>query len=94
MTPTVRLELAGTLKRRVKDVNIRIPKSTAIRQDLHAGRRAAGPTGAPRLVATEDTDGDADRFWAAALACAAAETQPAVYELHRVNNHAELRGGP
>ena len=90
----LREELAGSLKRRVEDVEIRIPKSTAIRQDLHAVRRAAGPTGAPRLVATEDTDGHADRFWAAALACGAAETEPAVYELHRVNNHADLRGRP
>ena len=56
MTPAVRLELAGSLKRRVEDVEIRIPKSTAVRQDLHAVRRAAGPTGAPRLVATDDTD--------------------------------------
>ncbi len=47
MTPAVRLELAGTLKRRVEDIAIRIPVSTAIRQDLHAVRRAAGPTGAP-----------------------------------------------
>ena len=94
MTPAARLELAGALKRRVEDVEIRIPKSAAIRQDLHAVRRAAGPTGAPRLVATEDTDGHADRFWAAALACGAAETEPAVYELHHVNNHADLRGRP
>ena len=45
-------------------------------------------------MATEDTDGHADRFWAAALACAATETQPAVYALHRINNHADLRGMP
>ena len=43
MTPANRLEIAGALKRRVEDVNIRVPKSTAIRQDLHAVRRAAGP---------------------------------------------------
>ena len=68
MTPTARLELAGALKRRVEDVAIRISASTAIRQDLHAVRRAAGPTEALRLVATEDTDGHADRFCAAAAA--------------------------
>ena len=94
MTPAVRLELASSLKRRVEDVEIRIPKSAAIRRDLHAVRRAAGPPRAPRLVATEDTDGHADRFWAAALACAAVETEPAVYDLHRVNNHADRRGRP
>ena len=79
---------------RVEDVKIRILKSTAIRQDLHAVRRAAGPTGAPRLVASDDTDGHADRFWAAALAWRAAELEPAVYALYRVNNHADLRGVP
>ena len=83
MTLAVRLELAGALKRRGEDVNTRIPKSTVIRQDLHAVRRAAGPTGAPRLVATDDTAGRAERFWAAALFCGAAETQPAVYKLHQ-----------
>ena len=94
MTPANRLELAGALKRRVEDTAMRIPQSTAICQDPHAVRRAAGPTGAPRLVASDDTDGHADRFWAAALACAAAETAPVVYGLHRVNNHADLRGQP
>ena len=94
MTPATRLEIAGALKRRVEDIQIRIPKSTAIRQDLHAVRRAAGPTGAPRLVASDDTDGHADRFWAVALACGAAELEPTVYALHRVNNHADLRGVP
>lgn len=94
MTPARRLELAGALKRRVEDVAIRVPESQAVRQDLHAVRRAAGPTGAPRLVADGDTDGHADRFWAAALACGAAETAPAVYELHRVDNRLDLRGRP
>ena len=64
----------------------------AIRQDLHAVRRDR--SGTPRLVATKDTDGHADRLWAAALACGAAETEPAVYELHRIDNHADLRGRP
>ena len=94
MTPAARLELAGALRRRFEDAAIRIPASAAVRQDLHAVRRAAGPTGAPRLVAAGDTDGHADRFWALALACAAAETAPATYALHRVDNHAVRRGAP
>ena len=48
MTPAVRLELVGAFKRRFEDTALRIPKSTAIRQNLHAVRRAAGPTGAHR----------------------------------------------
>ena len=41
-----------------------MPASTAIRQDLHAVRRAAGLAGAPRPMGPEDTDGHAS-FWAA-----------------------------
>ena len=57
MTPTVRLELTGSLKRRVEDVEIQIPKSTAIRQDLHAVRRAAGynPPMSPEAAANADS---------------------------------------
>ena len=66
MTPATRLAIAGALKRRVEDVAIRVPAPTAIRLNLHARRRATGSTGAPRLVATDETDGHADRFWAAA----------------------------
>ena len=90
MTPAARLELAGALKRRVEDVNIRVPKSTAIRHDLHAVRRAAGPTGAPRLVATEDTDGHADR-------CAGlrrGRDRAGGLRLHRIDKHADLRVRP
>ena len=90
MTPVARLELAGALKRRVEDVNIRVPKSTAIRHDLHAVRRAAGPTGAPRLVATEDTDGHADR-------CAGlrrGRDRAGGLRLHRIDKHADLRVRP
>ena len=90
MTPPTRLALAGALKRRCEDVTLRIPAETAVRQDLHAVRKVAGPIGAPRLVASDDENGHADRFWSAALACGGAEIGPAVYDLHRVNNHADL----
>ena len=43
MAPVERLELAGALKRRVEGTALQIPKSTAIRRDLHAVRRATGP---------------------------------------------------
>ena len=44
-------------------------------------------------MATDFTDRHADRFWAAGRACAGAETQPAVYALHRVDNQADLPAG-
>lgn len=91
MTGPARLEVATSLKRRFEDRAVRIPESDAIRRDLRAVKRAAGPTGAPRLVADEvGTDGHADRFWALALACAAAEMTPVVYAFRRVDNHARL----
>ena len=54
---------------------LRIPPDGDLRRDLHAVRAEAGLTGAPRLMAERSgTDGHADRFWALALACAAART--------------------
>ena len=92
MTGPARLEVATALKRRHEDHTIRIPDgSEKIRRDFRSIKRAAGPTSGPRLVADEsDTDGHADRFWACGLACAAAETTPAVYDLRRIDNHARL----
>ena len=91
MTGPQRLELATALKRRHEDRTIRIPVSDLIRNDFRSVKRAGGATGGIRLVADEsDTDGHADRFWAAALACAAAETAPAVYALRRIDNHRDL----
>lgn len=91
MTGPARLEVATSLKRRVEDHALRIPASDAIRRDLRAVKRVAGPTGTPRLVADESgTDGHADRFWALALACATAETTAPRYELHRIDNHKRL----
>jgi len=72
-----RLDLASSLRRRIQDRHIRIPAGQrALRADLHAVKRRASGEGAPRLV-VDDESGEAgshaDRFWAGALACAAAE---------------------
>ena len=95
MTPAMRLELAGSLKRRVEDVNIRVPKSTAIR---HGPARCQAGGGADRGAAAGGHRGHprARRPGSgrAAMACGAAETEPVVYELHRIDNHADLRGRP
>lgn len=69
-----RLDLATALRERVEDRRLRIPADPEVRLDLHSVRAEAGPTGAPRLRADDSGDSHADRFWAAALACAAAAT--------------------
>ena len=71
------LDLATALKTRFEDRTIRIPRGDrALRADLHAVKKMAGPTGHPRLVVDEGGEsaggGHADRFWAAALAAGAA----------------------
>ena len=73
MTGPRRLDIATALRQAVEDRRLRIPADDNLRRDLHAVRAEAGPTGAPRLLAERSgTDGHADRFWALALACAAA----------------------
>ncbi len=75
-----RLDLAAALKEALEDRRLRLPPDEALRRDLHAVRAETGPTGAPRLVADRaGTDGHADRFWALALAVAAAAAPPAEF---------------
>ena len=87
LTGPRRLDLATTLREALEDRRLRLPDDEALRRDLHAVRADTGPTGAPRLVAERSgTDGHADRFWAVALAMAAAATAPACYRLHRLDD--------
>lgn len=83
-SPARKLDMATVLKDRVEDRTLRLPAGDRLlRADLHAVKKQAGATGAPRLVADGDTDGHADRFWAGALAAAAAEQgdyQPFAYK--------------
>ena len=75
MTGPRRLDAATALREAVEDRQLRIPVDADLRRDLHAIRAEAGTTGAPRLLAERSgTDGHADRFWALALASAAART--------------------
>ncbi len=81
-TPARKLDLATALKERMEDRRLRLPPgNVALRQDLHSVQRVAGPSGAPRLVAERTDAGHADRFWALALACAAAQTERPDYSL-------------
>ena len=73
LTGPRRLDVATSLREALEDGRLRLPDDGELRRDLHSIRAEAGPTGAPRLIAERaDTDGHADRFWALALACAAA----------------------
>lgn len=77
-----KLDMATTLKEGFQDRKVLIPAGDPkLRADLHAIKSVTGPTGVRRLVADTDTDGHADRFWAAALAVSASETdyQPFIY---------------
>ena len=73
MTGPRRLDVATALREAAEDKRLRIPADDALRRDLHSVRTEQGPTGALRLLAERgETDAHADRFWAIALACAAA----------------------
>jgi len=68
-----KLDMATILKERMQDRRLRLPAGDVnLRADLHAIRSNVGPTGIRRLVADGESDGHADRFWAAALATTAA----------------------
>ncbi len=94
MTAPRRLDLATALRAALEDRRLRLPPDEALRRDLHAVRAESGGAGAPRLVAVRaGTDGHADRFWALALACAAAEGRGPVAVRSVGGVHAALRGG-
>ena len=77
LTAPRRLDVATALKQRYEDRAWRAPRDKAVRQDLHSIRVREGATGAPRLLVDEEhRESHADRFWAGALAAAAA-AQPA-----------------
>lgn len=68
-----RLAVATALKSVMEDRLIRIPVSEELRTDLRSIRTEQGATGGPRLVGDTGNDGShGDRFWALALAAAAA----------------------
>lgn len=71
-TGPAKLDLATGLKQRLETGRLRLPPDRALRTDLHSVTRETGATGIPRLVAERDGNGHADRFWALALAVAAA----------------------
>jgi len=83
-TAARKLELATALKQRLQDRRLALPMAAAARaaltDDLRAVRMEPGAGGVPRLAAPRGADGHADRFWALALACAAAGDGVPVYD--------------
>ena len=79
LTAPRRLSIATILREALEDRRMRLPPDEKLRRDLHSVKRVAGATGAPRLVAENESDGHADRFWAAAMATAAASGGPRRY---------------
>ncbi len=76
-----KLELATDLKDAMQGRRKRIPAGDPVlRADLHAIKSQVGATGVRRLIADGDTDGHADRFWAAALATPRLDYQPYAYK--------------
>ncbi|MCO6436535.1 MAG: terminase family protein [Phycisphaerae bacterium] len=71
-TPKLKDEIAGKLRVKFMDQNIRIPASDAVRNDLHSVAKTVTAAGNVRLSAPREEGSHADRFWAAALAVHAA----------------------
>ena len=79
-TAANKLNMATAGKARFEDRKIRIPEGDMeLRADLHKPKRILGPTGMARFIADDDEAGHADRFWAAMLACQAAQVGPREY---------------
>lgn len=83
-----KLELATDLKEAMQDRKARIPAGDVVlRADLHAIKSQVGITGTRRLIADGETDGHADRFWAAALAVSAGGVTYQPYSYQSVPRH-------
>ncbi|WP_374653108.1 terminase large subunit domain-containing protein [Dongia sp.] len=87
-----RLNIATVGKQKFEDRKIRIPMGdTSLRADLHKVRKVVGETGGIRLVADDDAEGHADRFWAGMLAMSAAQGPTEEYGYQPAN--AKKTGG-
>jgi phage FluMu gp28-like protein len=87
-----KLDLGNHLLGRTQGRRIRYPQGDdLLRADLTKVKKVQGPTGGVRLVAEDDEHGHADRFWAFALACAAAAGEPWEAGYTPVNTHGRDR---
>ncbi|ETD86705.1 phage terminase large subunit family protein [Rhodobacter capsulatus] len=80
-----KLDMATSLKESMQDRKTRLPAGDPVlRADLHSVKSQVGISGTRRLVADGESDGHADRFWAAALACSAAQGGTPTYSYRPV----------
>lgn len=101
-TQAAKLEMAVALKDRLQARRLMLHMHDdargALVDDLRSVKMEPGTGGVPRLLAERDGSGHADRFWALALACAAAGEGVPVYGYERVARrafaprHADLDG--
>jgi phage FluMu gp28-like protein len=91
-TGPAKLDLATGLKQRLENGRLRLPPDRALRADLHSVTRETSATGIPRLTAERDGNGHADRFWALALAVAAAGDTVAAYDYRPVRPRDPVAG--
>jgi len=71
-TPAFKSQIAGGLRVKIEDKNIRLQVDPHVRNDLHSVRKTVTTAGHIRLDAPREDGSHADRFWAAALAVHAA----------------------
>jgi phage FluMu gp28-like protein len=83
-TGAVKEDLAITMMRRFQDRLVRVPASTAVREDLHSVQKVTTAAGNVRYDAQRSDAGHADRFWALALAVQAAGTMRGPIEYEQV----------
>lgn len=95
-TAAAKLDLAVAMKDRLQARRLLLPRAAigdevAVRdciEDLRAVKMTVGSAGLPRLLAERTGSGHADRFWAIALACAAAGDKMPVYEYQSLERRA------
>lgn len=85
-----KLELASALKEAMEDARLHLPLGNrALREDLNSVKRIAGLNGAPRLLSGQTNGSHADRFWALALAVAAAKNGYSPIEFQSVRRETD-----
>lgn len=92
-TNAVKAELAGALRVKVEDHNVRIPAEADIRNDWHSIQKTVTAAGNVRFDGDRNITGHADRFWAAALAVHAAGNPDGPIEAQSSGRLTFARGG-
>lgn len=72
LTLPIKTHLAALAKRHLEERRVRLPQDHEVRHEFHALRRCIAPSGAVRFDPGRTGPSHADRFWAFALALAAA----------------------